>query len=258
MSVTILMPMAGRGSRFARSGQVLPKPLIPVCGIPMFRTALASLRRKLTDAVVVFVVLREHQEQFGIADRLRQVEPAADIVTIPAVTGGSLETCLAAASSIGDGSLVVLDCDLTFAASAYLRRLAAMSDGGDDSAGLLLSFRSRHPRYSYAEIGDGRVIRTAEKEPVSDRALTGAYGFGQGARFVAAARDIVARNLRTGNGEYYVSSVYNQLIADGGIVRIEDVERVWSLGTPEELQAARNDPAFRPHLRAIGLDPRDD
>lgn len=258
MPVTILMPMAGRGARFAEAGWQLPKPLIPVRGCPMFRLALASLRTTLPDANIVCVVLREHQEQFQIGARLREAEPAAEIVTIPAVTGGSLETCLAAASSIGGGALVVLDCDLTFAAPEYLARLEAMDAGHDASAGLLLSFRSSLPRYSYARVENGHVTATAEKQPISDRALIGAYGFGRGPVFLAAAADIVRRGQRTGNGEYYVSSVYNELIAQGGPVRIEDAARIWSVGTPEELAAAEADPAFHAHLRAIGLDPSAD
>jgi dTDP-glucose pyrophosphorylase len=248
------MPMAGRGSRFARQGVSLPKPLIPVCGFPMFRLALASLRQMLPEAALVCVVLTEHEAAFAIGDRLREGDPSARVVAIPEVTGGALETCLAASSAC-EGLLVVLDCDLTFAAPAYIEHLRAMAAGDDDSAGLLLSFRSRAPQYSYAVVEEGRVLRTEEKNPVSDRALTGAYGFGSAAQFFAAARDIVERNLRTGNGEYYVSSVYNALIANGGTVRIADVERVWSVGTPEELAATLGDPAFPAHLRALGFTP---
>ena len=246
--------MAGRGSRFARDGITLPKPLIPVCGVPMFRLALASLRRALPEATLVCVVLQEHEAAFAIGDRLREADPAARIVAIPDVTGGALETCLAASGAC-DGALVVLDCDLTFAAPAYIERLRTMAAGRDDSAGLLLSFRSRAPQYSYALVENGRVVRTAEKEPISDRALTGAYGFGDAVQFFAAARDIVERNLRTGNGEYYVSSVYNALIAAGGAVRIADVERMWSVGTPEELATTLRDPGFTAHLRALEFEP---
>jgi len=248
------MPMAGRGSRFSRQGINLPKPLIPVCGGPMFRLALASVRRAFPEAALVCVVLAEHEAAFAIGERLREADPAARIVAIPEVTGGALETCLAASGAC-EGALVVLDCDLTFTAPAYLERLRAMAAGVDDSVGLLLSFRSREPQYSYAVVEDGRVVRTEEKRPVSDRALTGAYGFGDAAQFFAAARDIVERNIRTGNGEYYVSSVYNALIAAGGTVRIADVERMWSVGTPEELAGALHDPEFTGHLRALGLAP---
>jgi len=254
LPITILMPMAGRGSRFARHGIDMPKPLIPVCGIPMYRLALASLQHSFPDATLVCVVLAEHQANFAIGDRLREADPAMRIVAIPEVTGGALETCLAASDSC-DGVLVVLDCDLTFAAPTYVERLRAMVTGTADIDGLLLSFRSRAPQYSYAVVEDGRVLRTEEKRPVSDRALTGAYGFGDAGRFFANARNIVERNLRTGNGEYYVSSVYNALIGGGAAIGITDVERIWSVGTPEELASALADPAFPAHLRRLGLEP---
>src|SRR5436305_447912 len=84
--ITILMPMAGRGSRFAREGIIsLPKPLLPVCGIPMFRLALASLRWPIPDATLVCVVLEEHEDAFAIGDRLREADASARVISIPQV-----------------------------------------------------------------------------------------------------------------------------------------------------------------------------
>ncbi|MFN7812574.1 MAG: glycosyl transferase family 2, partial [Planctomycetia bacterium] len=40
----IVVPMAGRGSRFATAGYTLPKPLIPVNGVPMIQLVIANLR----------------------------------------------------------------------------------------------------------------------------------------------------------------------------------------------------------------------
>ena len=257
MPVTILMPMAGRGSRFAREGQPLPKPLIPVLGSPMFRLALAPVRRMLPDAELIAVVLAEHQEQFQIADRIKEMEPSAHVVVIPDVTGGTLETCLAAEPVAGgrSGPLIVLDCDLAFASEGYFARIGAMEAGRDGCDGVLLSFQSREPQYSYAEIADDRVIRTAEKQPISDHALAGAYGFGSADRFFGVARDIVARSLRSGNGEFYVSSAYNHVIEGGAVIRVADADRLWSVGTPEELRTALADPAFHRHIHALGLEP---
>lgn len=253
MPVTILMPMAGRGSRFAREGETRPKPLIPVLRVPMFRLALASIRRDLPDAQTIAVVLAEHESEFGIQNHILAADRSAHVVVIPDVTGGTLETCLAAAplAEHRAGPLIVLDCDLTFASPDYLARIRAMEAGQDDSNGLLLSFRSTVPHYSFAATDGDRVTRTAEKDAISDRALAGAYGFGSNAAFFAAARDIVARNIRTGNGEYYVSSVYNRLIEAGATVRLAEASRLWSVGTPEELRSALSDPAFRDHVQAL-------
>jgi NDP-sugar pyrophosphorylase family protein len=52
-----LIPMAGRGSRFAQAGYVTPKPLLPVSGLPMVVQAARSLP---TTENYQFVVLSEH------------------------------------------------------------------------------------------------------------------------------------------------------------------------------------------------------
>ena len=42
--LTIVVPMAGRGSRFADAGFKDPKPLIPVKGVPMIKLVIDNLR----------------------------------------------------------------------------------------------------------------------------------------------------------------------------------------------------------------------
>jgi dTDP-glucose pyrophosphorylase len=250
-SPTILMPMAGAGLRFRNIGEHRPKPLIPVLGIPMFRVAIQSLRSRFADAPVICVIQVVHDRDADLAASLRAALPGVSLAVVPELTGGALETCLSADALVADRSapLVVMDCDLTFAAAAYCRRLAAMGD----TAGLLLSFRSRAPRYSYAAVEGGRVVRTAEKDPISDHALIGAYGFASADLFFRVARSIVDRNLRVGGGEFYVSSAFDALIAEGLTVRLEDADTYWSFGTPEELAATIADPALPAHMRRIGL-----
>ena len=38
MSIKLIMPMAGEGNRFKEKGYDVPKPLVPVKGLPMFNT----------------------------------------------------------------------------------------------------------------------------------------------------------------------------------------------------------------------------
>ena len=40
----IVVPMAGRGSRFANAGFTMPKPLIPVGGKPMIQWVIENVR----------------------------------------------------------------------------------------------------------------------------------------------------------------------------------------------------------------------
>jgi dTDP-glucose pyrophosphorylase len=243
--------MAGAGQRFRDAGEWRPKPLIPVLGAPMFQLAVNSLRRHFPHAPVVCVVQALHDRETGLSAHLRAALPGLSVAVVPELTGGALESCLAAEGLVADRSapLVVMDCDLTFSSAAYCNRLQAMAD----AAGLLLSFRSRLPRYSYASVVDGLVVRTAEKDPISDHALAGAYAFASADQFFRVARAIVGRNQPVGGGEFYVSSAFNGLIAEGLTVRLEDADAYWSFGTPEELATAITDTALPAHMRQLGL-----
>lgn len=252
--ITVVMPMAGLGSRFRSAGETKPKPLIEVAGQPMFLLALGSLGNLLRDAQVIAIVLAEHDAEFGIRRELEAKFPSVTVVTIPSLTGGSLETCLAAEPFVTNkqAPVVVLDCDLTFQSDTYCGLLASIAAGSDEVGGVLLSFRSNEPCFSYASSDlNGFVTKTAEKDPISDRALIGSYGFGSGELFFHIASDIVGANQRTANGEFYVSAAYNALIAEGYPVVIVNVDNYWSVGTPSQLASALGDRQFADHARVI-------
>ncbi len=249
--LTVLIPAAGAGSRFAAIGEHRPKPMIDIAGKPMAFWAQASVTHAVPGCRIVFVVLRAHEARFGISGVLRAAVPDAAIAIAPAPTGGSLQTCLLARHLVPDGPLIVLDCDLAFRSAAYVHALGAMIDGSETAAGLLLSFRARDPRFSYAEMDGTRVLRTVEKQAVSDRALAGAYGFRDARTYFAIAARLVRGNARVANGEFYNSSVYNELIRAGETISIADVDAFWSFGTPEELRASLANPELGAFLASI-------
>ena len=109
--------------------------------------------------------------------------------------------------------------------------------------GILLTFKSNDPRYSYAAVKRGRVIWTAEKDPISDKAITSPYFFKslgdffdmfhQMERFMENDKEMTYK-------EMYMSLLYNFLCTEGGKTVITiDADKVISLGTPEELEAAK-------------------
>lgn len=233
--IHILMPMGGLGSRFAKEGWSTPKPMIPVDGVPMFRKALGSFDGLPAPRAVTLVIRRELDDAFGLGGMITATLPQAEVVVIPELTRGSVETCLAAAPLIRpDDGVVVLDCDLWFSSPAYLALIAGALDGSRPVDGGLLTFPATSPRYSFAELDGRRVVRTAEKEAISSNALAGAYFFNTGKLFLDAAHDLVSRPPVN---EYYVSHLYNIILQRGGHVEAAPVERYASFGTPEELAA---------------------
>ena len=56
----LILPMAGRGSRFFENGFVCPKPLIEINGKPFFYWAARSVEKFVDCEDLTFVVLEEH------------------------------------------------------------------------------------------------------------------------------------------------------------------------------------------------------
>jgi dTDP-glucose pyrophosphorylase len=200
---------------------------------------------------VIVVTLRAHETAFGISHVLREHLPKVHIVTAETITGGSLQTCLLADDVLGNGRLIVLDCDLVFRSTQFVNAVNAMNGRCDDAQGVLLSFSSQEPRFSYAEASHGRVIRTAEKQVISDHALGGAYAFANAADFVKLASEIVKTNARVANGEFYISEVYNRFIGKGALINLTQVDDYWSLGTPEEFEFCRHSLQFSEFLKFL-------
>lgn len=236
----IIMPMAGEGSRFAKAGWTTPKPLIELQGVPLFLRAIGSVAIEDVPMKYSFIVRQEHIDKQHIDKLIQEVLPEARIFSVLKTTRGAVETCLVAEEAIDDeDAVVVMDCDLEFRSKRYNELLAqALSVPADDAdGGALVSFESDNPRYSYAEIDDeGRVLRTAEKEPISNHALCGSYFFGSGKDFKRLAHQLLYDGTH-GKAEFYVSLLYNYLLAEGKVVRLAPMEQYYSYGTPEELLA---------------------
>lgn len=234
----IVMPMAGEGSRFAQAGWTTPKPLIELRGVPLFQRAIGSVAIEGVDMKYSFIVRQEHIDSQHIDKLITDILPEARIFSVLKTTRGAVETCLVAESAIDDeDAVVVMDCDLEFRSVRYneLVKQALSVPATEADGGALVSFESDNPRYSYAEVDEtGRVLRTAEKEPISNHALCGAYFFGSGKDFKRIAHQLLDDGTH-GKAEFYVSLLYNYLLAEGKVVRLATMEEYYSYGTPEEL-----------------------
>lgn len=235
----IIMPMAGEGSRFAKAGWTTPKPLIELRGVPLFQRAIGSVALPGVEMKYSFIVRQEHIDNQHIDRMIQDILPEARIFSVLKTTRGAVETCLVAEAAIeDDDAVVVMDCDLEFRSVGYNQLVSkALSLPADEAdGGALVSFESDNPRYSYALVDDsGRVLRTAEKEPISNHALCGAYFFGSGKDFKRIAHQLLDDGTH-GKAEFYVSLLYNYLLAEGKIVRLATMEEYYSFGTPEELK----------------------
>ena len=232
--VDLVFPMGGAGTRFLDNGFECPKPLIEIAGEPFFKRAADSLIGHLKYEKLVFVVLKDHIERFEIDRKIKDVYPDAKIVVINHVLPGAVFTAMAGAKAAQNGlPIIFTDCDLLFESEEMYE---FYRDGALGADGSLLTFKSDKDRYSYVKVReDGYAEKTAEKEVISDRAITGAYGFANASMFLDMARRYLEN---CPYDEAYMSGVFNEMIKAGRKVKVFNVDKYMSFGTPEEYEEA--------------------
>lgn len=235
----ILLPLAGAGSRFTNGGFTIPKPLIPVDGKPMVLKSISSLDSIKIEKRYIFIIRQEHTKKDRLDKLILQELPEADIIIIPKLTRGAVETCLSAKPKLDpEDGLIIMDCDLWFNSQSYNKMVIDSLTGVSDIDGGLLTFRSNNPRYSYARLNnEGAVVETAEKRVISNNAITGAYFFKTADKFIKSAEKMLAQPLGEKMPEYYTSLLYNILINEGDKIKAASVDEFASFGTPEELES---------------------
>ena len=229
--LNILIPMAGAGSRFRDAGYTFPKPLIDVEGKPMIQVVVENLNM---DANYIFVVQKEHRNEYNLDTLLNLIQPNCKIVEVDGLTEGAACTALLAKEYIdNDNPLFFANSDqfVEWDSTEFMYKMnETNADGG------IVSFRATHPKWSFAKIDEkGIVTEVAEKNPISDIATVGYYYWKKGSDFVKYAEQMIERDIRV-NNEFYVCPVFNQAIEDGKQIRTFDIPKMWGLGTPEDLK----------------------
>lgn len=252
--LSIVIPMAGRGSRFADAGYALPKPLLPIHGVPMVEVVVRNLT-PTEPARFVFICQREHLDAYGFDAALRTAAPGCEIVPIDSVTEGAACTVMLAEPAVDpEQPLVIANSDqwVDRSIDEHLARLRR-----ERLDGLIMTMRAEDPKWSFVELDPaGRVVNVVEKEVVSNEATVGIYTFARAGDYFRAARAMIAADRRVG-GEFYVAPTYNELIAEHATVGIDNVGAdgagMYGLGTPADYEAFVRHPVA--HRAASG--PRD-
>lgn len=240
--MTVLITMAGLGSRFRTAGYVVPKYRISAHGRTLMDWSLLSMQAFFGERFIFACLEGEETDwivqsatSLGIAD--------ARIATRPGLSRGQAETAMDALHLAAPSSpLWIYNIDTHVTAGAM--RPADLRDAD----GCLHVFHSTQPSMSFVRYGSGdAVVEIAEKKPISTWATVGLYGFRSAERFATLYHEAYELGrVPVVKGERYVAPMYELQLAGGEQIlaprlRAEDVH---VLGTPAELLAF--DPAAGP------------
>jgi dTDP-glucose pyrophosphorylase len=229
--MNILIPAAGKGSRFIKSHSV-PKPCIKIENEYM----LVKAAKTLGFAGQYIFIIRENEYRDSLAKILYEEFPTCKIAVIDFDTEGAAETALVAESLIdNDDELIIANCDQIMNGGIWDVDLAIKQLRKYDAG--LVTIESSDPKHSYAKVEYNVVTEVQEKNVISDVALTGIHYWKQGREFVRSAKKMISKNL-SANGEYYIAPTYNELILDNKKVGIHMIskEAINFVGTPNDLE----------------------
>ncbi len=231
-NTNVLIPMAGLGSRFQSAGYTFPKPLIQINGKSMIQLVVQNLN---IQANFIYLVRRQHYQKYNLKSFLNLLTPNCKIIVVQNVTQGAACTTLLAKQLINnDNHLVIANSDQYVQWESNEFFYSMLSPGID---GGILTFHATHPKWSFVKLDDqGYVTEVAQKNPISNIATVGIYYWNKGFDYVKYAQSMIQKNIRT-KGQFYVCPVFNQAIQDGKKIKIFGVQKMWGLGTPEDLQS---------------------
>ena len=234
--VNILIPAAGEGSRFKKTGWKKPKPFIDVDGKPMIKHVINNISS--ASSKVSILLRSEHFK--GYPTIVESLASSVDnIIQVPNLTEGTASTVLLARKVYDNQSpLLIANSDqlVDFDVNSYI------DDCFDRNLdGSILVFRepTLDEKWSFAKLdSEGFVSMVAEKKAISDLATVGIYLFSKGSEFVSAAIDMIAANERV-NNEFYTCPIYNYMIKSGAKIGVYEISAssMSGLGTPSDLSA---------------------
>jgi len=235
--LNIVVPMAGRGSRFTDAGYTDPKPLIDVHGKRMIEVVINNLTPRCEHRFI-FVCQEEHVEAYNLDAIFSNACENYEIVTINAITEGAAITVLKARAFFDNNEpLMIANSDqwVDVDINEYLQDIEQRTLSGS-----MLTMKAVDPKWSYAKVdSSGSVSEVVEKIVISDEATVGIYNFAKGSDFCHFADFMVEKNIRS-NGEFYVAPVYSFMADKGlniGIYNIgEEANGMYGLGIPSDLE----------------------
>lgn len=240
--MTVMITMAGLGSRFRQAGYTVPKYRITARGRTLMDWSLRSMQAFFGERFI-FACLEVDDGDWILSAAAALGIADAVIAVRPALSRGQAETAFDALEHADpDAPLWIYNID------TYVTPMTMRPSDRDDADGCIHVFPSTEPNMSFVRYGEhGEVAEIAEKRPISSWATVGLYGFRSAEGFAALYRESYhAGHVPTVNGERYVAPMYQLMQARGARIvaprlRLEDVH---ILGTPAQLQAF--DPATVP------------
>lgn len=233
--MTIIITMAGAGSRFRKVGYTCPKYMIEVRGKTLFEWSMDSLMDYNSHVEkYVFVVQKDDNSKDFIIDCMQKYGiNKIDIIEIEQITDGQATTCMLALEKCNlEHPIMIYNIDTYI--EPYVMKYDDIS--GD---GYIPCFCADGDHWSFVKADEmGKVVEVREKERISDNCSIGAYYFSSAKLYKRIYEEYYANEENIEKKEKYIAPLYNYMIRNGFDVSYSllEKEKVHVLGTPSEVE----------------------
>lgn len=234
-NMTVIITMAGLGTRFRKAGYKCPKYMIEAKGKTLFEWSMDSLigYNKYVSKYVFVVRAEDNSEkfirqkcsQYGISD--------INIVELDSMTDGQATTCMLALPYC-DPDKAILVYNIDTYVEPYQMKYEDISGDGH-----IPCFHADGDHWSFVRLNDEQqAVEVREKVRISDNCTLGAYYFSSARLYQELYEEYYKDDSNNEKNEKYIAPLYNFMIQKGLEVTISivDAEKVHVLGTPEELK----------------------
>lgn len=238
--MTIIITMAGLGSRFRKAGYQCPKYMIEAKGKTLFEWSMDSLvgYNKYVSKYI-FVVRKEDNSKEFIQEKMKKYNiDDLEIIEIEKSTDGQATTCLLAIPYCNlQNPIMIYNID-TYVEPNEMKFEDISGDGH------IPCFHAKGDHWSFVKLNNyGEIIEVKEKVRISDNCTLGAYYFSSAKLYKELYEEYYKDDSNMEKNEKYIAPLYNLMIKKGMLVTMSVVnnKKVHILGTPEELQVFLNE-----------------
>jgi len=250
LETTLILPMAGAGSRFLKKGYKTPKPLIDVNNKPMVIQAVNCLPKTHSK---VFICQEEHLLLYSLRETIKKYYHNSSIISINKLTEGQACTCdIGIKQSILKSSLDLNNPILISACDngVYYDKEKYNSLLIDENIDIIVwTFRNNptsqnNPNmYAWLETDENDIVKSVSCKKFvesihnikTSHVIIGTMFFRKGQYFIDGLKLNYKNNIRS-NNEFYVDDVINQNINCGLKVKVFEVDHYICWGTPDDYE----------------------
>lgn len=234
-NLTIIITMAGLGSRFKKAGYNCPKYMIEAKGKTLFEWSMDSLidYNPYVNKYIFVVRKEDNSKSFIIEKCSKYGITDVSIIEIDYLTDGQATTCMLALEQCDDENPILVYNIDTYVEPYEMKYKDITGDGH------IPCFHAEGTHWSFARTdSSGKVLEVREKQRISDNCTLGAYYFSSVKLYKRLYNEYYSDKRHLEKNEKYIAPLYNYMIKLGMEVTISliDYTKVHVLGTPKELE----------------------